>query len=120
MAQKDGCGKCDHDGFCYCHAGKVIVGVIIGIIALLIVLWLVRAALGIVLGVVPSTFWVHLILGIIVLIFILWLIAWAIGLPFRLMHGHGRRDIRILRRRYARGEISEAQFRRMMKNLKEE
>jgi uncharacterized membrane protein len=35
------------------------------------------------------------------------------------MVGYGRKDIRIIRRRYARGEISEAQFKRMMKNLED-
>lgn len=120
MAQKDGCGNCDHGGFCYCHAGKMIVGVVVAIILLLLVFWLVRIVLSAVFGLLPSSLASHIVLGIIAVAFILWLIAWIIGMPFRLMHGHGRRDIRILRRRYAKGEIGEAEFKRMMKNLKED
>jgi uncharacterized membrane protein len=120
MRDENKCGKCDGDGFCFCHAGKILVGIIIFIVALTLVFWLIKAVLGVAFGIALSMFSVsHLILGIIAFVFIVWLIVWIIRLPFHYMHRRDRRDIRILRRRYAKGDINEAQFKKMMKNLKE-
>jgi uncharacterized membrane protein len=61
--------------------------------------------------------WFWNIFGLLVLI---WFLSWM----FRPWHYHGYWDhgheMRILRRRYARGEISEAQFKKMMKVLRDE
>jgi|GEM_PF-2528453 uncharacterized membrane protein len=115
----------DECSCCYCHGAKAVVGIVIGVIAfilvLAVVLWLIRLVFGIALGVATlSIFAPHFILGAIFFIIILCIIFWLIRLPFRIIRGGSRRDIRILRRRYASGEISEAQFKRMMKNLREQ
>jgi uncharacterized membrane protein len=63
----------------------------------------------------PGWFWN--LIGILIFV---WFISWILRWPFRHRcweHGH---EIRILRRRYARGEITEAQFKKMMKVLKED
>jgi uncharacterized membrane protein len=63
----------------------------------------------------PGWFWN--LIGILIFV---WFISWILRWPLRHRcweHGH---EIRILRRRYARGEITEAQFKKMMKVLKED
>jgi len=56
---------------------------------------------------------------IIGLFMLLWFLSWIFTGPR--YHGHWgfMHEERILRRRYARGEITETQFKRMMKVLKE-
>lgn len=114
----------DYDGLCW-HAGRAIVGILVGIIAFIIVLalvfWLVRLFFGIAFGIATwSLFTPSFVVGVIIFIIVLCIIFWLIRLPFRIIYGGGSRSaIRILRRRYARGEINEAQFKRMMRNLKE-
>jgi hypothetical protein len=60
--------------------------------------------------------WLWSLFGLFIFI---WIISWL----FRPWHygywGH-EHEMRILRRRYARGEITEAQFKKMMKVLREE
>jgi uncharacterized membrane protein len=62
---------------------------------------------------------------VIVILFLLWLISWVFGMAGTHRHRHwdwdnSDRATSILKRRYARGEISESEFKKMMKNLKEE
>jgi putative membrane protein len=62
------------------------------------------------------------------LFFVIWFISWIFFRPWRYgyMHRHGYRHwhqdeedaIEILKRRYAKGEITEAQFRKMMAELR--
>jgi uncharacterized membrane protein len=54
------------------------------------------------------------IIGILVLI---WVILWFFRMPY--YHGHFEHamEMRIIRRRYARGEITQAQFKRMIRDL---
>ncbi|MGI0100576.1 MAG: SHOCT domain-containing protein [Candidatus Micrarchaeaceae archaeon] len=60
---------------------------------------------------------------IIELLFVIWIILLVLRWSFFPWHMHrGMRDgnaTRILRRRYAKGEISETQYRKMMKTLSE-
>lgn len=53
-------------------------------------------------------------------VFLLWLVSWVFVWPWRHRYWEERHEMRILRRRYARGEISRAQFKRMMKDLQHE
>jgi len=62
----------------------------------------------------PSWIW-----NLIGLLFFLWLLSWIFRWPWRHRYFGEEHAIRILRRRYARGEISEAQYKRMMKTLRE-
>lgn len=102
------------------------------------VFWLLRpilkiifviAVLLIVLGIVfngvfgmmrPMFFFSNWVWNIIGIFFLIWFISWIFNWPWRNKYWHEGYETRILRRRYARGEISEAQFKRMMKILKEE
>ncbi len=63
----------------------------------------------------PGVFWN--IIGILILI---WIISWLFRWPWY----HGRwehaQELRILRRRYARGQITQAQYKKMMKTLNRE
>lgn len=111
-----GCERCANGGACLC---KMIGGIIIAIVVLSIVFSVAKSVLGMAFGTATWPTIPQLVMGLIVLIVVIWVITWAVRLPFRAMHGFGRRDIRILRKRYARGEITEAQFKKMMKNLKE-
>ena len=119
---KDGneCDNCNCDHHMY-RPIKVVFGIIIALIVLAFVFWAVRAVLGLAFGIgVGSPTW-HLIIGVIAVFFVIWLVCWIIRWPLRFMHGgFSNREFRILRRRYAKGEISESQFKRMMKNLKEQ
>jgi uncharacterized membrane protein len=67
----------------------------------------------------PMFFFSNWVWDIIGIFFLLWFISWIATWPWHNKYWHEEREIRILRRRYARGEISEAQFKRMMKNLSE-
>ena len=61
---------------------------------------------------VPGIFWN--LIGILVLI---WVISWFFRMSF--YHGgwENAMEMRIVRRRYARGEITQAQFKRMIRDL---
>jgi uncharacterized membrane protein len=56
------------------------------------------------------------------LFFLIWFISWIFFRPWRYSHRHWRWEredaIEILKRRYAKGEITEAQFRKMMAELR--
>lgn len=52
--------------------------------------------------------------GFVGLFFFIWFLSWIFRISW---YGGYRHEERILRRRYARGEITEAQFKRMMKTL---
>jgi uncharacterized membrane protein len=66
-------------------------------------------------GIMTSgTGWAWRLIGIVLL---LWFVSWIFVWPWRHNYFGGERAMRILRRRYARGEISRAQFKRMMKDL---
>jgi hypothetical protein len=56
--------------------------------------------------------WIWDLIGLLLLI---WFLSWIFRWPWH----HYRHEERILRRRYARGEINRTQFKRMMKDLKE-
>ena len=56
--------------------------------------------------------WIWSLVGVFVLI---WVISWTFRHPW----GHYMHEERILRRRYARGEITSTQFKKMIKDLKE-
>lgn len=101
---------------------------IFGIIIFLIVVSIVVSIVG---GVffgssvmMMGTGW-HFLWAVVGLLFLIWLLSWIFGFPWRYRYRHqywmGGEDhaVRILRRRYARGEISESEFRKRMKNLKE-
>ncbi len=120
MAVKDGCEGCDHGSFCFCNVGKVLAGILVFIVVLALVFWLVRTAMGVAFGLAAWTYSpLGVIVGVITFLVVFWLILWIVRIPFRMFGHGGRKDLRIIRRRYARGEINEAQFKRMMKNLKE-
>jgi hypothetical protein len=60
--------------------------------------------------------WLWSLFGLLVFV---WFMSWIFR-PWRYYGYFGRdHEMRILRRRYARGEITEAQLKRMMKTLKE-
>jgi uncharacterized membrane protein len=63
-----------------------------------------------------SSGWIWRVIGIVLL---LWFVSWIFVWPWRHRYWGEEREIRILRRRYARGEITRAQFKRMMKDLRE-
>jgi hypothetical protein len=56
--------------------------------------------------------------NLLIILFVVWLVSWLFRWPMGHYWYH-EREVMILRRRYARGEISEAQFKKMMKVLKE-
>jgi uncharacterized membrane protein len=127
MTHEDECDCGRHVGFCACHPFRIIVGIIIFVIVLSVIFSVVRSVLVGAVGMMSYSYPVlHLFFGILVFIFVVWLIVWIVRWPLHRMHAHmhehvhGDRAPRILRRRYAKGEISETQFKRMMKNLKEE
>jgi uncharacterized membrane protein len=66
-------------------------------------------------GVFSGLFWN--IIGVLILI---WIISWFFRWPWYHGHWDHAHALRILRRRYAMGEISESQFKRMMKTLESE
>jgi uncharacterized membrane protein len=54
------------------------------------------------------------------LLFVIWIISW-IFMPWRRRHGRWHEEPEeILRRRYAKGEITQAQFKKMMNDLARE
>lgn len=115
---------CDYDEFHAHSLVRIIVGIIIFVAVLSIIFWIARFALNEI-GIAPYSGVLHLIFGVVGFILLIWLIIWLIHF---LSHGHhhhmhdnhmhGDRAERILRRRYAKGEISEAQYKKMLKNLK--
>lgn len=108
----------DYGDRCYHNVGRAIIGLIVFIVVLAFAFWLVRSILNLTFGPGSSSI-SQLVGGVIGFVIAICIIIWIIRLPFRFMYGFGRSDIRILRKRYARGEISESQFKRMMKNLRE-
>lgn len=58
--------------------------------------------------------------NLLAVLFFIWLISWIFRWPLHYGRFGYEHEKRILRRRYARGEITEAQFKKMMKVLKEE
>lgn len=52
------------------------------------------------------------------LIFLIWLLSWIFRWPWHMGYLSERHEMRILRRRYAKGEITEAEFKRMTKTLR--
>lgn len=60
--------------------------------------------------------WVWNLVGLLAFV---WFLSWILR-PWHFRYWEHGHEMRILRRRYARGEISEAQFKRMMKVLREE
>lgn len=119
--------KHDDDRCCFGSIPRMVVRIVFSVIILVIVLSIVIAVLRGVFGLATGgelmPGWAWTIIGIIVA---LWLLSWLFRMAFRPWAGRNRdwiwddrREIRILRRRYARGEISEVQFKKMMKNLKE-
>jgi uncharacterized membrane protein len=83
------------------------------------VFWAVKFAIGLAFGMATQASVSQLLLGIAALVFIVWLIVWIVRWPLRFMRGRSGFEVMILRKRYARGEISDAQFKRMMKNLRD-
>ena len=114
-----GCGcecKCG-GGFCLCRLFRIILSIAALLIVLAIVSWGIRYFFfGTSMPMYFSMGWVWDLIGLLVLLMI---IRGILGWPWR--HGlwSEERESRILRRRYARGEITEAQFKRMMKTLRE-
>jgi uncharacterized membrane protein len=89
------------------------------IIAFAVFFWAVRFFLGVGFDVFSAQFTLlNVVADAVVFVIFFCVVIWIIEMPFRMV-GYGRKDIRIIRRRYARGEISEAQFKRMMKNLED-
>jgi uncharacterized membrane protein len=90
------------------------------VVRILIAFIVVSVVLNVFFGYVsfPFTYgnWFWNVIGIIL---ILWVISWFFG-PFGHRHGNmGWHEMWILRRRFARGEITEAQYKRAMKVLEE-
>ncbi len=56
---------------------------------------------------------------LVALLFLLWFLSWIFRWPWHHGHWDGEREIRILRRRYARGEISREEFLEMKKDLEQ-
>ncbi len=120
--------KCDcdtHGGFFTFHPFRSIVGMLAFAAILAIIFFVLGSALW---GSSYTMSYAHpllrLFVSIFIFLFLIWIVIWIIRLIIHPhMHGyghmHGDRAARILRRRYAKGEISETQFKRMMKNLKE-
>lgn len=96
----------------------IVLRILIGlVVAVLVAGFLYSMLFG---GYRPMMFGMGWAWGLLGLFFVLLFLSWVFRWP--LMHGrwhmHGRRAEEILRRRYARGEITQAQFRRMMKELR--
>lgn len=119
------CKQCSGHCMCGCYGFGTILRVIFGIIIFVAAIALVaRAAFvvyGVAAGTLPAVSILWVFLGFVALGVFAWIVSWFLHWPW---HGHyqhwdmgGERATRILRRRYARGEISEAQFKRMMKTL---
>ena len=72
--------------------------------------------LGVLFDLVQGNFYMNGLWNIVGLLFALWFISWLLRWPMR-REWHYDHEISILRRRYARGEISETQYRRMLKVL---
>jgi uncharacterized membrane protein len=53
------------------------------------------------------------------LLFLVWLLSWMFRWPWHHRHWDEGHEIRILRRRYARGEISREEFLRMKEDLEQ-
>ena len=55
--------------------------------------------------------------NLLIIVLVIWIVSWLFRWPMNHYWYH-EREVMILRRRYARGEITETQFKRMMKILK--
>ena len=56
--------------------------------------------------------------NLLIIVYEVWIVSWLFRWPMNHYWYH-ERETMILRRRYARGEITEAQFKKMMKVLKD-
>jgi uncharacterized membrane protein len=108
------------------HGLRIVFGIIFGLLIFTIVISAVFGAFYYPMnGMMFPSHWLWTLIG---LFFLIWFVSWIFRWPWHYRrHGYWRghehdagREIRILRRRYARGEITEAEFKRMMKVLKEE
>lgn len=61
--------------------------------------------------------WVGIVIGILLLVLLILLIVWAVGRGKRYSMSAGRGPLDIARERYAKGEISLAEFEEIKKNL---
>ena len=118
----------DDDCSCWGSLPRLVLRMVISVVVLVVVLSIVFSVLsgvfGIASGVTLIPEWAWAIIGLIVA---LWVLGWLFRLAFRPWGAHGehwmrsgRRETGILRRRYARGEITRSQFKTMMKDLKDE
>ena len=109
------------------HIGRLAVGVILGIMAVVVAIVIAIIVLRVVVNAIPAqgTSWWGAFWDVLGLLIFLWMIGWVFRFAFapwgrwwgRSHHdwhgGHGRHHaMRILRRRYASGEISSAEFKR--------
>lgn len=90
---------------------RVIFAIVVAIVVLGIIFNILFGRL-----IIFYTGWIWNLLGILIFI---WFISWIFRWPWRHEYWN-EREMWILRRRYAKGNITEAQFKRMMKVLKEE
>lgn len=90
-------------------------GMVCVVIGIIVVGFLLRSFIF---GSMPTSFgWIWTLLGI---FFFLWILSWIFRLVMWHSHGgrmRGDRATEILRRRYARGDITKAQFDKMMQDL---
>jgi putative membrane protein len=113
--------ECDCRG-CHHPILKIIAGIVIFILVIAVVARVVGFVFMGSMGMMGSSW--GLLSSVIVILFLIWLISWVFGLASGHRHRHwdwdySDRAIRILKRRYARGEISESEFKRMKRNLEE-
>jgi len=92
---------------------RIIFRIIFIVLAISIVFW-VFSNLNSGLSCQPMLFFSSWGWSLVGLFFFIWFLSWIFRMPW---HDGYRHEERILRRRYARGEITEAQFKRMMKTL---
>ena len=120
----------EHDEDCNCRrCHHPVLRIIAAIVIFVIVIAIVSKIAGSIivgnLGTMMAGSGWNLLWDIIGLLFLIWLISWVVSLPWHHYdHEHwgtmgGDRAVRILRRRYAKGEINESEFKKMIKNLKE-
>lgn len=102
----------------------MIIGLLLGLVLIIVIfsiVWAVLVQIGTIRSqafLFPSWIW-----GLVGLFFLLLLLSWILRLIFGGPWRHGpwqeARAERILKRRYARGEISREQYKRMMKDIRE-
>lgn len=134
----DGCNCEGCDGNCGCNgrygygyhgamtALRVIFGVIVFVAAIILIVRAAYVIFGVAAGTTPALSLLWVFLGFVALAIFASIVGALLRWPWHGRHGQwdkwdmgGERATRILRRRYARGEITEVQFRRMTKTLNE-